>query len=102
MHIMSELPTNKLNFLFKNTQYFNQTTYIGPQEPIVFIDNINLHLNCLGSVKDVFKWLHHSHIMLFFSHMMVYAYQTSEIFFAKEATSIFLIYLIKSGFNLKF
>ena len=57
MHIMQELPTNKPNFLFfKNTQDFNQTTHLGPQEPIGFIDNIILHFNCLGSVKDVFKW----------------------------------------------
>ena len=25
------------------------------QEPIVLIDNINLYLNCLGSMKDVLK-----------------------------------------------
>ena len=89
MHIMQELPTNKPNFLFKNTQDFIQTTHIGPQEPIVFINNINLHLNCLDSVKDDFKWSHHSHIMLFFSHMMVYAYRTSEIFFAKKPLQFF-------------
>ena len=56
MHIMEELPTNKSNFLFKNKQDFNQTTHVGPQEPIVFIDNINLHLNCLGSVNDLFNF----------------------------------------------
>ena len=82
MHIMWELPTNKPNFLFKNAEDLNQITHIGPQEPIVFIDIINLHLNGLGSVKNVFKWSCHSHITLFFSHMMVYAYQTSEIFLA--------------------
>ena len=48
-----------------NHQDFNQTTHVGPQEPIVFGDNINLYLNCLGSMKDVLKWSCHSHIMLF-------------------------------------
>ena len=67
MHIMWELPTNKANFLFKNTQDFNQTTHVGPQEPIVLIDNINLYLNCLGSMKDVLKWWCGTHIMFFFS-----------------------------------
>ena len=55
MHIMWELPTNKPSFLFKNTQDFNQTTDVGPQEPISFIDNINLYFNCLGFVQDDFK-----------------------------------------------
>ena len=41
MHIMQELQTNRPNFLFKNIQDFNKTIGVGPQEPIVFIDNIN-------------------------------------------------------------
>ena len=87
---MWELPTNKANFLFKNTQDFNQTTHVGPQEPIVLIDNINLYLNCLGSMKDVLKWSCSTHIMFFFlSHFTVYAYQTSEIFLTKKTTSNF-------------
>ena len=65
MHIMQDLPTNKANFLFKNTLDFNQTTHVGPQEPIVLIDNINLYLNCLSSVKDVLKCSCHAHILLF-------------------------------------
>ena len=34
MQIMQELQTNRPNFLFKNAQDFNQTTDVGPQEPI--------------------------------------------------------------------
>ena len=49
----------------KNHQDFSQTTHVGPQEPIVFGDNINLYLNCLGSVKNVLKWSCHGHITLF-------------------------------------
>ena len=65
MHIMWQLPTNKTNFLFENTQDFNQTTQGRPQDPIVFIHIISLYFNCLGSVKDFFKWSQHSYIMLF-------------------------------------
>ena len=65
MHIMQELPTNKTNFLFENTKDFNQTIHGRPQDPIVFIHNISLYFNCLGSVKDVFKWSCHGHIMHF-------------------------------------
>ena len=52
---MQELQTNRPNFLFKNIQDFNQSTDVGTQEPIVFIDNINLYFNCLSFVQDVFK-----------------------------------------------
>ena len=40
MHIMQELPTIKTNFLFENSQDFNQTIHGRPQDPIVFIHNI--------------------------------------------------------------
>ena len=53
---MGELPTIKTDFLFKNSQDFNQTTHARPQHPIVFIDNISLYFNCISSVKYVFKW----------------------------------------------
>ena len=53
MHIMQELPTNKTNFLFKNTKDFNQTTYGGPQVPIVFIDNNSLDFHAISSVQDL-------------------------------------------------
>ena len=52
---MQELQTNRPNFFFKKRQDFNQTNYVEPQEPIVFIDNINLYFNCLGFMQDVFK-----------------------------------------------
>ena len=54
-HIMRELPTIKTDFLFKNSQDFNQTTHARPQHSIVFIDNISLYFNCIISVKYVFK-----------------------------------------------
>ena len=40
MHIMLELPTIKTDFLFENSQDFNQTTHGRPQDSIVFIDDI--------------------------------------------------------------
>ena len=65
MHIMWELPTIKTDFVFKNSQDFNQTTHGRPQDPIVFIHNISLYFNFISSVKYVFKWSRHSHIMSF-------------------------------------
>ena len=52
-HIMLELPTIKTDFLFENSQDFNQTTHARPQHPIVFIHNISLYFNCISSVKYV-------------------------------------------------
>ena len=65
MHIMQELPTIKTNFLFENSQDFNQTTHGRPQYSIFFIHNISLYFKCISSVKYVFKWSCHSHIMPF-------------------------------------
>ena len=62
---MWELPTIKINFLFENSQDFNQTTHGRPQYPIVFIHNISLYFKCISSVKYVFKWSCHGHTMLF-------------------------------------
>ena len=62
---MLELPTIKTDFLFENSQDFNQTTHARPQHPIVFIHNISLYFNCISSVKYLFKWSRHSHIMPF-------------------------------------
>ena len=50
-HIMLELSTIKTDFLFENSQDFNQTTHARPQHPIVFIHNISLYFNCISSVK---------------------------------------------------
>ena len=55
---MLDLPTIKTDFLFENSQDFNQTTHARPQHPIVFIHNISLYFNCISSVKYLFKWLH--------------------------------------------
>ena len=62
---MWELPTIKTDFLFENSQDFNQTTHGRPQDSITFIHNISLYFNCISSVKYVFKWSRHSHIMPF-------------------------------------
>ena len=65
-HIMLELPTIKTDFLFKNSQDFNQTTHARPQHPIVFIHNISLYFNCISSMKYLFKWCTcHGHILPF-------------------------------------
>ena len=61
----SKLPTIKNDFSLKKYQVFNQTTHARPQDPIVFIHNISLYFNCISSVKYVFKWSHHSHVMPF-------------------------------------
>ena len=61
---MLELPTIKTDFLFENSQDFDQTSHARPQHPIVFIDIISLYFNCIGSVKYVFKRSRH-HIMPF-------------------------------------
>ena len=57
---MLELPTIKTDFLFNNSQDFNQTTHARPQHPIVFIEIISLYFNCTSSVKYLFKWSHHA------------------------------------------
>ena len=57
---MLELPTIKTDFLFENSQDFNQTTHARPQHPIVFIDIISLYFNCTSSVKYLFKWSRHA------------------------------------------
>ena len=62
---MLELPTIKTDFLFENSQDFDQTTHARPQHPIVFIDIISLYFNCIGSVKYVFKRSRHGHVMPF-------------------------------------
>ena len=62
---MLDLPTIKTDFLFENSQDFNQTTHARPQHPIVFIHNISLYFNCISSVKYRFKWSRHGHIMPF-------------------------------------
>ena len=62
---MLDLPTIKTDFLFENSQDFNQTTHAIPQHPIVFIHYISLYFNCISSVKYRFKWSCHSHVMPF-------------------------------------
>ena len=62
---MLDLPTIKTNFLFENSQDFNQTTHARPQHPIVFIYNISLYFNCNSSVKYLFKRSCHIHSCLF-------------------------------------
>ena len=62
---MLDLPTIKTDFLFENSQNFNQTTHARPQHLIVFIHNISLYFNCISSVKYLFKRSCHSHVMPF-------------------------------------
>ena len=62
---MLDLPTIKTDFLFEKSQDFNQTTHARPQHPIVLIHNISLYFNCISSVKYLFKWSHHGHVMPF-------------------------------------
>ena len=62
---MLELTTIKTDFLFKKSQELNQTTHARLQHPTVSIDNISLYFNCISSVKYVFKWSHHGHVMPF-------------------------------------
>ena len=62
---MLDLPTIKTDFLFENSQDFNQTTHARSQHPIVFIHNISLYFNCISSVKYLFKWSCHSQVMPF-------------------------------------
>ena len=45
LHIMHELPINKVNFLIKTTQDFNSSRHAAPHLPIVFTDNIILYFN---------------------------------------------------------
>ena len=61
---MLELPTIKTDFLFENSQDFNQTTHARPQHPLS-IDIISLYFNSTSSVKYLFKWSHHGHVMPF-------------------------------------
>ena len=56
---------NKVNFLFKTTQDFNQTRHAAPHLPIVFTDNIILYFNYLAFVLHVFKRSRNIHITLF-------------------------------------
>ena len=62
---MLDLPTIKTDFLFENSQDFNQTTHARPQHPIVFIHNISLYFNCISSVEYLSKRSRHSHVMPF-------------------------------------
>ena len=75
---MLELLTIKTDFLFENSQDFNQTTHARPQHPIVFIHNISLYFNCISSVKYVSKWSCHGHA---FFYSMTQA-QTQKIEYA--------------------
>ena len=65
MYFMWELPTNKANFIFKNTQDFNQTTHVGPQELNVFTDNISFYFYPIISIKNLMKQSHNGMSWLF-------------------------------------
>ena len=63
MHTMRESPKNKPNFLFNNTQHFNQTKHAAPHLPIIFIDNINFYFYAIISVKDLMGQLCNGHVI---------------------------------------
>ena len=87
MHIMHELPTNKVNFLIKTTQDFNSSRHAAPHLPIVFTDNIILYFNQIPFVLHVFKRSCNAHITFIFGQCMLitlYAYRTSEFFCKKN------------------
>ena len=86
---MWELPTFKTNFLFENSQDFNQTTHAAPHLPVVFIDNIILYFNYLVFVLHVFKRSHNAHIMLFLVTSQCMLIKPWK-YFCKKNTSIFL------------
>ena len=89
MYIMQELPKNKANFLFKNTQDFNQATHAAPHLPIVFIDNIILYFNYLVFVLHVFKWSHNAHIMLFLVTPQCMLIESQKYFCKKKTLQFF-------------
>ena len=62
---MLDLPTIKTDFLFENSQDFNQTTHARPQHPIVVIHNISLYFNCISSVKYLQMVTSRSHYAFF-------------------------------------
>ena len=53
MYFMQKFPTTKANFIFKNTQDFNQTTHVQPQDPSVFTDNISFYFYPIISIKNL-------------------------------------------------
>ena len=65
MYFMQKLPTNKANFIFKNTQDFNQTKHVGLQDPNVFTDNISFYFYPIISIKNLMKQSHNSTSQLF-------------------------------------
>ena len=75
---MLDLPTIRTDFLFENSQDFNQTTHARPQHPIVFIHNISLYFNCISSVKYVFKRSCHGHVMPFSAVQPKHPHKKSE------------------------
>ena len=86
MQIMQELPKNKLNFPFKNTQDFNQTTHVALQGLLVFIENITLCFICTHFIERVLSWLCHNEGVL---ELRFYYYRMQ--FFWGEYISIPLI-----------
>ena len=93
MHIMQELPTNKTNFLFKNTQDVNLTRHAAPHFPIIFIDNIILYFNYLTFVLHVFKWSCNAHIT-FFSNTSKCMLIKPQKFLCKKKPWIFISTLV--------
>ena len=56
---MLELPIIKTDFLFENSQDFDQTAHARPQQPIVFIDIIRISISEICFQK-VMSWSRHA------------------------------------------
>ena len=93
-HIMLELPTIKTDFLFENSQDFNQTTHARPQNPIVFIHNISLYFNCISSVKYVFKWSCHA---FFCSTTQAGGGKSAYMRFGMQTILLFSLFHVQNG-----
>ena len=94
---MLELPTIKTDFLFENSQDFDQTTHARPQQPIVFIDIISLYFNCIGSVKYVFKRSRHGHVMPFSAVQPKRVVGKVSTHFGMQTILLFSLFHVQNG-----
>ena len=106
---MLELPTIKTDFLFENSQDFNQTTHarpqqpivfidiLRPQQPIVFIDIISLYFNCIGSVKCFQKVMSQSHHAFFHGTTQAGGGKSAYTHFGMQTILLFSLFRIQNG-----
>ena len=95
---MLELPIIKTDFLFENSQDFDQTTHARPQHPIVFIDIISLYFNCIGSVKYVFqKVMSRSHHAFFCGTTQAGGGKSAYARFGMQTILLFSLFHVQNG-----